>query len=212
MKSRMQKLWDKTVPAGGPSPRPDPDAVLRRVNAALDGKPRIRLRRPLKCVLALSAVLLLLLAGTAIAAESIFLGRGVLGAFFGGDGDEYALSIINIKQNSVSDENYTMTVTSSLADKHEAYFTLVIEPKTERAKYFLSGNGEEYFSAPLMFRSTWFGGFSGGINGTSSPDDPDILCLEVRWDGNLGPWKTVYVRMDDMEKGLWLKIPLEPCI
>ena len=97
MKSRMQKLWDKTVPAGGPSPRPDPDAVLRRVNAALDGKPRIRLRRPLKCVLALSAVLLLLLAGTAIAAESIFLGRGVLGAFFGGDGDEYALSIINIK-------------------------------------------------------------------------------------------------------------------
>ena len=63
MKSRMQKLWDKTVPAGGPSPRPDPDAVLRRVNAALDGKPRIRLRRPLKCVLALSAVPLLSVEG-----------------------------------------------------------------------------------------------------------------------------------------------------
>lgn len=209
MKTRMQKLWDETVPMGGPAPRPDPDAVLRRVNAALDGKPRVHLRRPLKYAAILAAILLLL-AGTAIASgQGILPGYNVLQAFFHGDSDDYALSLVNTEQNAVSDENYTMTVTSSLADEHHVYFTLTIEPKTEKARYFLSGNGEEYPTLPLMFRSGWSDNFSGGISSGPSSDNPDIFCAEVSWNINIGLWKTVYVRMDDMEEGLWLKIPLK---
>lgn len=210
MKTRMQKLWDETIPMGGPAPRPDPDAVLHRVNAALDGKPRIHFRRPLKYAAILAAVLLLL-AGTAIASEQgILPGYNVLHAFFHGDSDDYALSLVSMEQNAVSDDNYTMTVTSSLADEHHVYFTLTIEAKTEKARYFLSGNGEEYFSLPLMFRHAWSDSFNGGMVYGPSSDNPDIFCAEINWNVNVGLWKTVYVRMDDMEEGLWLEIPVEP--
>ena len=208
MKTRMQKLWDETVPLGGSAPNPNPDAVLHRVNAALDGNPRVH--RPLKYAAILAAVLLLL-AGTAIASEQgILPGYNVLHTFFHGDSDDYALSLVNAEQNSISDENYTMTVTSSIADERHAYFTLTIEPKTEKARYFLSGNGEEYFTLPLMFRHAWSDNFSGGMVCGPSPDNPDIFCAEISWDVNVGLWKTVYVRMDDMEEGLWLEIPVEP--
>ena len=208
MKTRMQKLWDETVPLGGSAPNPNPDAVLHRVNAALDGNPRVH--RPLKYAAILAAVLLVL-AGTAIASErGILPGYNVLQAFFHGDSDEYALSLVNAEQNSISDENYTMTVTSSIADERHVYFTLTIEPKTEKARYFLSGNGEEYFTLPLMFRHAWSDNFSGGMVCGPSPDNPDIFCAEISWDVNVGLWKTVYVRMDDMEEGLWLEIPVEP--
>lgn len=210
MKTRMQKLWDETVPGGGPAPRPDPDAVFRRVSSALDGKPRIRFHRPLKYAAILAAVLLLL-AGTAIAsAQGILPGYNVLHTFFHGDSDDYALSLVNTEQNSISDENYTMTVTSSIADERHVYFTLTIEPKTEKARYFLSGNGEEYFTLPLMFRHAWSDSFNGGMVYGPSSDNPDIFCAEISWDVNIGLWKTVYVRMDDMEEGLWLEIPVEP--
>lgn len=148
------------------------------------------------------------------AKQRLFRGRkalnNVLHTFFHGDSDDYALSLVNAEQNSISDENYTMTVTSSIADERHVYFTLTIEPKTEKARYFLSGNGEEYFTLPLMFRHAWSDNFSGGMFCGPSSDNPDIFCAEIRWNIKLGLQKTVYVRMDDMEEGLWLKIPLKP--
>lgn len=48
----------------------------------------------------------------------------------------------------------------------------------------------------------------GGTTG-SLADDPDLFYVEWSMDIGVGLWKTVYVRIADMEKGIWLKIPLE---
>ena len=37
MKNRLQRLWDEAVPLGGSAPGPDPNTVLGKVDAVLDG-------------------------------------------------------------------------------------------------------------------------------------------------------------------------------
>lgn len=209
MKTRMQKLWDETVPTGGSAPRPDPDAVLRRINAALDGKPRVHFRRPLKYAAILAAVLLLL-AGTAIASEQgILPGYNVLHEFFHGDSDDYALSLVNAEQVSVSDDNYTMTVTSSIADSSEAYFTILIQAKTEEAEKFLTDPESDLggMVSSLIVKPSW----SHGNSSCSTHYDTEAKCMEIGVSLEMGISlrKEVSVRLDVMDEGLWLNFPVE---
>ena len=210
MKNHMRELWDDTVPAGVPNPRPDPDAVLRRVNAALDGKHRFS-RRPLKYAAILAAAVLLL-TGTAIASEQgILPSVNVLDSFFHGDSSDYSLSLVNAEQASVSDDNYTMTVTSSIADRNEVYFTLTVEAKTEEARKVLSGEaakpGEDY-EIPLSVKTSWIGGNSGGMFADYDSEN-QTLNYYVSRDMGPGLLKEVSVRLEAMEDGVWLKFPVK---
>ena len=59
MKNRLQRLWDEAVPLGGSAPGPDPNTVLGKVDAVLDGGKPHRRRIPRRAVLLAAAVLLL---------------------------------------------------------------------------------------------------------------------------------------------------------
>ena len=58
MKNRLQRLWDEAVPLGGSGPGPDPNTVLGKVDAVLDGGKPHRRRIPRRAVLLAAAVLL----------------------------------------------------------------------------------------------------------------------------------------------------------
>ena len=70
MRRRLQKLWDDVTPYGGCCPEPDMEKIRRRVDAALDGRPRAVSRRRLKLAI-MAAAAVLLLTGTALAGEEL---------------------------------------------------------------------------------------------------------------------------------------------
>ena len=109
MKSRLQRLWDETVPQKGPSPRPRPRAVLRRVRQGMaptqaSARHRNLLRRVV--VIAVTAALLLL-GGMALAANQGELGEhNVLQSFFyWGETTQGMETLVNTQPVTVSDEN-----------------------------------------------------------------------------------------------------------
>ena len=132
MRDRMQALWDDVVPMGGACPQADPAAVKRRVNAALNAVPserRTYMRQKIRFAAAAAAVVGLL-AGTALAAAGQW---NVLDFYFEGDNtpaDDY----VNHETYSVSDDNYTLSVTSSVADTRSAYLLVTVEAKTDEAR------------------------------------------------------------------------------
>ena len=69
MKKRLRKLWDEVIPDGGPCPQPDIKKVRRRVDAALDGRPRAVSRRTLRLAVLAAAVVLLTGAALAVGGE-----------------------------------------------------------------------------------------------------------------------------------------------
>lgn len=135
MKTRLQSLWDEASPEGGPCPQPDPKAVRRRVDAALDQKARAL--HPWRAVrlAAVCAAALLLLTGTAVATGMLPLSEyNVLRAFFGrGENAPGSEGLVNAQPVSVSDENYTLTVTSSISDGSMFYLTVLLQAKTPQA-------------------------------------------------------------------------------
>ena len=54
-----------------------------------------------------------------------------------------AEELVNTNPISVSGDNYTMTVTTSMADGNTIYFTLLVEAKTARVSVRLSGVEED---------------------------------------------------------------------
>lgn len=132
MRDRMRELWDGAVPVGVPCPQADPAAVKRRVNAALNAVPserRAYMRQKLRFAAAVAAIAALL-AGSALAVAGQW---NVLDFFYEGD-TAPAVEYVNNQAYSVSDDNYTLSVTSSVADTRSAYLLVTVEAKNDAAR------------------------------------------------------------------------------
>ena len=205
MKKRLQILWDEVMPDSGPCPQPDAENIRRRVNVALDSKPQAMPRRILRLAVAAAAALLLI-TGAAAASGALELPlHNVLSFFFRGENAPGSEQLVDAQPISVSDDNYTLTVTTSLADRNDVYLTLTIQAKTARAR--------DYLSAPDL---VWNGGFifdiprgSGGT-ATHTSYDSSTHTLQVEVDATIGPTGEIAIRLDDMEEGLWLRFRVQP--
>lgn len=207
MKSRLQALWDEVIPDGGPCPQPDVKKVQRRVDAALDGKRRMfHPRRALRLALVCAAAVLLL-TGTALAGGELIPPEfNVLSSrFLRGENAANAIAMMTITPVSVSDDNYTMTVTSSLADGNEVYFTLLIEAHNDEAWEELLDAAHNGASDLLSFRI--FGSNSYGHSGEVDPDHGHVLRYSVS--ASWMPMKSACVRLNLMKEGLWLEFPVK---
>lgn len=217
MKTRLQSLWDEVSPEGGPCPQPDRKAVRRRVDAALDQKARTL--HPWRAVrlAAVCAAALLLLTGTALAAGALLPEYNVLRAFFGrGENAPGSEGLVNTQPISVSDENYTLTVTSSISDGSVFYLTVLLQGKTPQAAAYLQEPG---FSSDLL--SLWAAPLDSADNIArwgmcyAACDywnyDPDSSTWSVNVRGNNpgGADCMVSLRCPKMEEGLRLTFPTQ---
>ena len=131
MRDRMQELWDGAVPVGVPCPQADPAAVKRRVNAALNAVPserRAYMRQKLRFAAAAAAIAALL-AGSALAVASRW---NVLDFYFEGDNTPVE-DYVSHETYSIRDDNYTLSVISSVADTSSAYLLVTIDAKNDAA-------------------------------------------------------------------------------
>ena len=130
MRDRMQELWDGAVPMGVPCPQADPAAVKRRVNAALNAVPserRAYMKHKIRFAAAAAAIAALL-AGSALAVASRW---NVLDFYFEGDNTPVE-DYVSHETYSIRDDNYTLSVISSVADTSSAYLLVTIEAKKRR--------------------------------------------------------------------------------
>ena len=164
MKNRLQTLWDQVLPKSGPCPLPDVKAVRRRVDAALDSKPRaLHPWRTLRLA-ALCAAALALLTGAAAGINVLVPPEyNALSAFFQGDTAPWE-HLMDFQPVSVRDENYTLTVTSTVADKSRLFYTLTIEAHSDEAWEKLQKQKSESFYDLLSFRSHGSLGIGGEDN------------------------------------------------
>ena len=203
MKNHLQELWDEVIPSSGPCPQPDAKKVRRRVDAALDGRSRAMPRRVLRLAAAAAAAVLLL-TGTALAGGELIPPEfNVLSSnFLRGENAANAIAMMTITPVSVSDGNYTMTVTSSLADANKLYFTVLIESKNEEAMERLE-NTE--FGDLLSYRIPGSNGYGSG--GSAAPED-GVWRIDVSAAWTSG--KSASVRLNTMDEGIWLNFPVKP--
>ena len=219
MRHRLDRLWSEIAPGDGRYPAPDVRRVKARVNEALNAVPSERssyMRQKLRAAVVLAAAALLL-AGTALAAVSRW---NVLDYYFEGDTTP-AQSYLNTQAYSVSDDNYTFSVTSSAADSTIAYVLLRVEAKNETAR-------EELQSETFLDMDTFSFGFM------TTPADaegdsayaPSSAAMEIgeeahlrtessrTWSVELRPVSQdtcgIWLRLNQMEEGLHLEIPLKP--
>ncbi len=218
MKNRLQKLWDEAVPGGGACPRPDVKQVRRRVDAALDGERRIfHPQRALRLAAVAAAVLLLLTGAAAAAVELILPEYNVLSVFFSrGKNAPGAEELVNANPISVSDDNYTMTVTTAMADENTIYFTLTVEAKTDRAMANLSDEGFASYDGLTPLTMKVVQTFGGAAIGSATYDygtyDAAARTRRMNIEATVreGDAARVSVRLNDMEEDVWLTFPVEP--
>lgn len=205
MKNRLQSLWDQVLPEGGPCPQPDHKRVRRRVDAALDKEPRaLHPWRTLRLA-ALCAAALALLTGAAAVTEMVLAPPtyNVLSAFFQGDAAPWE-ELMDFQPVSVRDENYTLTVTSTVADSSTLFYTFTVEAHSDEAWEALQKQMSESFYDLFSFR------FHGGLGIGDGEVDPEshTLCLAVstsrKWVASSA------VRLNLMEKGKWLSFSYRP--
>lgn len=212
MKAPMRELWDDVTPLGGPCPAPRPGEVARLVNEALDADPSERRRhmRQKMRTAALLAAALLVLTGSVFAAARNWT---VLDAFFGGSSEE-GEALMNDQTYSVSDDNYTLTVTSSLADEAAAYLTVTVTAKTpEAAEALMSDDFENMDTWEVEVPHTEENTVAGVILASLSTGEEKALRTETSraWHMELrlgSTPETVSIRLGAMEKDLWLEVPL----
>ena len=211
MRDRMQALWDDVVPLGGACPQADPAAVKRRVNAALNAVPserRTYMRQKIRFAAAAAAVVGLL-AGTALAAAGQW---NVLDFYFEGDNtpaDDY----VNHETYSVSDDNYTLSVTSSVADTRSAYLLVTVEAKTDEARAALMADDFENISTfDLYTLSGDTANPEAALCGFGYGEDELLRTGSSRSYGmsthEMGPAYALRLRAGFMEDGLYVDIPL----
>ena len=206
MKKRLQELWDAVTPGSGPCPQPDVEKVRRQVNAALDGRPRAVPRRILRLAVAAAAAMLLI-TGAAAASGALELPlHNVLSFFFRGENAPGSEQLVDAQPISVSDDNYTLTVTTTLADQNDVYLTLTIEAKTARARAYLS-DPDLWASSALAIDIPRSGG---GTAKYFSAYDPSTRTLQVEVKATVGPTGDIAIRLDDMAEGLWLRFRVQP--
>ena len=204
MKSRLQTLWDQVSPEGGPCPQPNPWGVRRRVDAALNENRRtFHVWRKLKLA-ALCAVALVLLTGAAAVTELVLAPPtyNVLSTFFRGDAAPWE-GLMDFQPVSVSDDNYTLTVTSTVADKSTLFYTFTIEAHSDEAWEALELQKRESFDDLFSFRSHGSISIGGEI-------DPELrtfyvsICTSRGWGSSAG------IRLNLMNKGKWLSFSYRP--
>ena len=204
MKSRLQTLWDQVTPEGGLCPQPSPWAVRQRVDIALDKNRRtFHLGRKLKLT-ALCAAALVLLTGAAAVTEMVLAPPtyNVLSAFFRGDTAPWE-DLMDFQPVSVSDDNYTLTVTSTVADKSTLFYTFTIEAHSDEAWEVLRKQISESFYDLFSFRSH-------GSLSTGGEVDPERRTYYVDVNTERGWGATAAVRLNLMEEGKWLSFSYRP--
>ena len=212
MKAPMRELWDDVTPLGGPCPAPRPGEVARLVNEALDADPSERRRhmRQKMRTAALLAAALLVLTGSVFAAARNWT---VLDAFFGGSSEE-GEALMNDQTYSVSDDNYTLTVTNSLADEAAAYLTVTVTAKTpEAAEALMADDFENMDTWEVEVPHTEENTVAGVIMVSLSTGEEKALRTETSrtWHMELrlgSTPETVSIRLGAMVKDLWLEVPL----
>lgn len=202
MKNRLQKLWDEVTPYSGPCPEPNVKKLQRRVDAALDGRPRAVPRRTLRLAV-VAAAAVLMLTGTALAGGELIPPEfNVLSNNFSWtENSDTAITMMNITPVSVEDDNYTMTVTSSLADGNKLYFTLLVEAKNDEARHRLL---ETEVSDRLFFRIPGC-----NSNSTFHHFDVETDCLYIDVSATWWPAKSAGVRLALMDRDVWLNFPVK---
>lgn len=206
MKNRLQTLWDEVTAGGGPCPQPEAKDVRRRVNAALrEAGQKHRTVRLVRLAVLAAILAAVLLAGTALAVgQEIPHPFNVLSEmFYRGENAANAIAMMSIDPVSVSDNNYTVTVTSSLADGNNLYFTLLIEALNDEAWDRLT---EQH--APDLLSLRVRGSNSHGYSCEADPNDGHTLLCSVN-----ATWKksgNAAVRLNLMENNSWLEFPVKP--
>lgn len=204
MKNRLQELWKDTVPDSGPCPQPDVKKVQRRVDAALDRNRRtFHLRRKLKLA-ALCAAALVLLTGAAAVTEMVLAPPtyNVLSTFFQGDTAPWE-NLMDFQPVSVSDDNYTLTVTSTVADRSTLFYTFTVEAHSGEAWEALQKQISESFYDLFSFRSH-------GSLSTGGEVDPEKRTYYVDVCTDRGWGSSAAVRLNLMEEGKWLSFSYRP--
>lgn len=202
MKNRLQELWNYAVPDGGPCPQPDGKAVQRRVDAALEVNRRtFHLRRKLKLA-ALCAAALVLLTGAAAVVEVVWPEYNVLSAFFQGDAEQWK-NMVDTTPVTVSDDNYTLTLTSTLADKSSLFYTVTLEAKNDDAWEAVEERLSDSWGDLWSFRTT----ASLSLGGEVDPENR-TMYLNVSagrtWGNHSG------IRLELMKEGVWLNFTFIP--
>lgn len=204
MKNRLQSLWDEVLPEGGPCPQPNHKRVRRRVDAALDKKPRAfhpwrTLRLAAVCAAAL-ALLTGAAAGVGVLAPPTY---NVLNAFFQGDSAPWE-ELMDFQPVSVSDDDYTLTLTSTVADSSTLFYTFTVEAHSDEAWEALQAQMAESFYDLFSFR--FHGSLSIGDGEVDS--ESRTLCLAVatsrKWVASSA------VRLNLMDEGKWLSFSYRP--
>ena len=213
--NHFAELWEDTVPTEVPCPPlPDPEDMVRRVNAALDGLPSERrpsMGQKFRFSIVLAAVLAVL-AGAALAVAVHF---DVLDAFFRGDTSS-AEALVDREVRSISDKDYTLTVESSVSDGETALLLVRVDALTEESRAFMASddfNGMDTWSIhPLLpeenggssMPSSWGVGYSelGELRTESS--------TFWRFDVDLAGATALRVRLGYMEEGAALEFNLTP--
>lgn len=213
--NHFAELWEDTVPTEAPCPPlPDPEDMVRRVNAALDGLPSERrpsMGQKFRFSIVLTAVLAVL-AGAALAVAVHF---DVLDAYFRGDTSS-AEALVDREVRSVSDKDYTLTVESSVSDDSSALLLVRVDALTEEAKNFMFSddfNGIDTWSIyPLLPEEN---------GGSSMPSSWGVGYSELeelrtesstfwRFDVDLAGAAALRVRLGYMEEGAALEFNLTP--
>lgn len=213
--NHFAELWRDTVPTEAPCPPPlNPEDMVRRVNAALDGLPSERrpsMGQKFRFPIVLAAVLAVL-AGAALAVAVHF---DVLDAFFQGDTSS-AEALVDREVRSISDKDYTLTIESSVSDDSSALLLVRVDALTEEAKNFMFSddfNGMDTWSIhPLLPEEN--GGSSMPSSWSVGYSELEELRTESstfwRFDVDLTGATALRVRLGYMEDGAALEFNLTP--
>lgn len=230
MSSHIHDLWDE-LDLPEEYPQVDPQAVLARVNAALDGDepPKEKpMKRSLRWGLILAAVLVLL-SGTVAAAYR----SGVLALFFQGDTSQlepYVQEALDTAEN----EDYRLRVDSCLYDGQNVYAVVTVEALNDQATQDLMSNrviaethretwGEEMVASLLESGTTGpdtfhcnqldFSPSSGGIGISDLPNPDDhsrSWQIRIKFDSYVGSQEQpLEFWVDFMGRDCAVEIPLD---
>lgn len=149
--ARMDELW-KAVGGPGTPPAADKWAVKARVNAVLDADREgraIYVKQKLRIALAV-AVLAAAITGGALAVASNW---DMIQVFFKGDISS-AREYVDSTARSVRDENYTLTVESSMADGNSTiYLIATLTANNEETREFLFSDDFDWTRKAIDLRS-----------------------------------------------------------
>lgn len=132
--ARFNALW-KSVGGPGTPPAVDRRAVRARVNAVLDAdrkERRIYMRQKIRAAIAVAAIAAAI-TGSALAVTNNW---DMVQLFFKGD-TASAQEYVDSTARSASDENYTLTVESAMADETTVFLIVTFTANNEESREFL---------------------------------------------------------------------------